>query len=301
MADFTSEFWSIYIAILTVVSIAACAWLLWVMSTRRVSGNKVETTGHVWDTDLGELNNPLPRWWMWLFYLTIAFGIAYLVLYPGLGSFAGTLGWTQTKQFDAEVKEADAQYGPIFAKYAGMPVEEVAKDTRARGIGERLFLNYCSTCHGSDARGSRGFPNLTDGDWLWGGSPDAIKESIAKGRTGVMPPLGAAVGTADDVRNLANYVLTLSGSAHDPLRAALGKEKFAACAACHGADGKGNPALGAPNLTDKVWLHGSGVDAIVDAINRGRDNRMPAHEGFLDNAKIHLLGAYVWSLSNATK
>ena len=297
MADFTNEFWSIYIAIITIVSILACAWLLWTMGGRKVSGSGTETTGHTWDETLGEYNNPLPRWWMWMFYITIGFAFVYLALYPGLGSYGGSLGWSQTKQYEEEVAEANAVHGPLFAKYAGMPVEQVALDPSARAIGERLFLNYCSQCHGSDARGSKGFPNLTDRDTQWGGSADAIKTSIAEGRNGVMPPLAAALGTADDVRNVANYVLSLSGSAPDALRAALGKAKFGVCAACHGADGKGNQQLGAPDLTDRIWLHGSNVDAIVDVIARGRDNRMPAHREFLGEAKVHLLAAYVLGFS----
>ncbi len=191
---------------------------------------------------------------------------------------------------------ANATHGPLFAKYAAMPLDQVALDANARAIGERLFLNYCSQCHGSDARGSKGFPNLTDRDTLWGDTPEAIKATISDGRNGVMPPLAAALGSADDVRNVANYVLSLSGNAHDALKAAQGKEKFAVCAACHGADGKGNRQLGAPDLTDRVSLHGSGLATIVDVITRGRDNRMPAHKEFLGEEKVHLLAAYILGL-----
>jgi cytochrome c oxidase cbb3-type subunit III len=297
MADFVDEFWSVYITISTVVGIIACAALLWSMSTRRPVGDDA-TTGHVWDETLTEYNNPLPRWWMWLFYITIVFGLAYLVLYPGLGTYAGTLGWTQQKAYEEELASAEREYGPLFNRYLSSPLEVVATDPKARLLGERLFLNYCATCHGSDARGSRGFPNLTDSDWLWGGTPEAIKTSIAQGRTGVMPPLASAVGSSQDVRNLANHVLSLSGSPHDSLRAQLGREKFTLCAACHGADGKGNAQLGAPNLTDRIWLHGSGIDAIVAVIQNGRNNVMPAHRDFLGDAKVHLLAAYVWGLSN---
>jgi cytochrome c oxidase cbb3-type subunit 3 len=296
MSDFVSGFWSLYVAGITLASIVGCGVLLWMNQVKRKEG-AAELKGHVWDETLEEYNNPLPRWWMWLFYITIIFSLVYLALYPGLGSFKGMLGWSQAKQYDDEVMQANVTYGPIFAKYTAMPVEKVAEDPKARAIGERLFLNYCASCHGSDARGSRGFPNLADSDWLWGNTPEAIKTSIAEGRNGVMPPLGAAVGSADDVRNLANYVLSLSGSANDSLKAALGKEKYVACVACHGADGKGNQQLGAPNLTDKIWLYGGGVDAIVEAINKGKDNRMPAHKDFLGDAKVHLLTAYVWSLS----
>jgi cytochrome c oxidase cbb3-type subunit 3 len=305
MADFTSSFWSIYIAVLTIAGIIGCAWLLWRMSSRRVSGSSVETTGHQWDETLAEYNHPLPRWWMGLFVITIVFGVVYLVLFPGLGSFAGVLGWTSIGQHAREVAQADAQYGPLFKAFAARSVEDISKDPQARDIGERLFLNYCAQCHGSDAHGTegtgtngpKGFPNLTDSDWLYGGTAEDITRTITMGRHGVMPPMGAAVGSADDVRNLAEYVLSLSGSAHDSLRAQLGREKFAACVACHGPEGKGNTAIGAPNLTDRIWLHGGSVESIVQTITRGRDNQMPAHGELLGPDKVHVLAGYVYGLS----
>jgi cytochrome c oxidase cbb3-type subunit 3 len=256
------------------------------------------TTGHVWDGDLREMNNPLPRWWVWLFIITIVFAAAYLVMYPGLGNFAGKLGWTSAGQHEAEVAKGNADVAPLYAKFSAMKVEDVAKDPQAHAIGERMFMNNCSQCHGSDARGSKGFPNLTDGDWLHGGSPEKIVETLTKGRIGQMPVMAPAVGTADDVKNVANYVLSLSGSPHDSVRANLGKEKFAACAACHGADGKGNQALGAPNLTDDIWLHGYGEAAVMAMVNNGKVNQMPAQGEKFSEAQIHVLAAYVWSLSN---
>ena len=306
MADFFNEWWGIWIGILVIISILGCAVLLWSQSKITVpldadgKSQPVGTTGHVWDGDLEEANNPLPRWWMWLFYITVVFGLGYLVLYPGLGSFKGTLGWSEVGAYEKEVKDGEAQYGPLFNKYLAMKIEDVAKDPAARAIGERLFLNTCAQCHGSDAQGSKGFPNLTDHDWLYGGDPQTIETTIREGRNGVMPPMAAVVGTDDDVRNVANYVLSLSGSAHDPIKAAFGKSKFVACAACHGADGKGNQALGAPNLTDKTWLYGGDINTIMEGINLGHNNHMPAHKDLLSDAKIHLLTAYVWSLSNAS-
>ncbi|HTN65595.1 MAG TPA: cytochrome-c oxidase, cbb3-type subunit III [Burkholderiaceae bacterium] len=302
MSDFTSEFWSFYVAALTLIGIVACGLLLWSQSTQRV---KVEegkptdgTTGHVWDEDLTELNNPLPRWWMWMFYLTIVFGLAYLLLYPGLGTFAGKLGWKSTGAYQAELAKADADYGPLFSGYLGKDLKAVAADPQARAIGERLFLTYCAQCHGSDARGSKGFPNLTDRDWLYGGTPEVIKTTILEGRHGVMPPMEQALGGAQDTDNVAHYVMSLSGSTHDPIKAAFGKPKFAACAACHNADGSGNQALGAPNLTDKVWLYGGSAATIMETIRKGRDNTMPPFKDFLGEAKVHVLAAYVWGLSN---
>jgi cytochrome c oxidase cbb3-type subunit 3 len=244
------------------------------------------------------MNNPLPRWWAWLFVLTVIFALIYLALYPGLGNYAGTLGWTSTGQHQAELDKGNAEVAPLYAKFTAMAPEAVAADPQAMAIGERLFMNNCAQCHGSDARGSKGIPNLTDTDWLHGGAPVTIKETLIKGRMGNMPPMAAAVGSPEDVRNVAQYVLSLSGSPHDSLQAALGKPKFAVCSACHGADGKGNPALGAPNLSDDIWLHGYGETAILAMINNGKVNQMPAQADKLTEAQIHVLASYVWGFSN---
>ena len=298
MSDFTNNFWSSYIGVITVVSIAACLVLLWVTGKAKVTPSGDNTTGHVWDGDLREMNNPLPRWWVYLFVITIVFSVAYLVLYPGLGSYAGKLGWTSIGEHTAEMAQGEQEVAPLYAKFASMSPEDVARDPQAMAIGERLFMNNCSQCHGSDARGSKGFPNLTDGDWLYGGTPDKILETITLGRIGNMPPMAAAVGTPADVSNVANYVLSLSGSPHDSLKAGLGKSKFALCAACHGPAGKGNQALGAPNLSDDIWLHGYGENAIIAMVNNGKVNQMPAQAGKLSTAQIKVLASYVWGLSN---
>ena len=300
MSEFNNWGWPLFIAAVTILSLVACIGLLIIASQRKVMAND-NTTGHVWDEDLRELNNPLPRWWAWLFVITVVFAAVYLALYPGLGTNPGTFKWTSTGQWQAEQDKAHAAMAPLYARFTAMPAAELAKDSQAMGIGERLFVNNCAGCHGSDARGSKGFPNLADGDWLWGGEPEKIAQTIAKGRNGIMPPMAAGVGSAEDVRNVANYVLSLSGSAHNNLAAQLGKAKFAACAACHGPEGKGNPALGAPNLTDKVWLHGWGEDAIVAMINNGKTNVMPAHDKRLSAEQLHVLSAYVWSLSQTTR
>jgi cytochrome c oxidase cbb3-type subunit 3 len=298
MSDFISHFWSDYVAVLSLLSIAGCVLLLWLTARKRVAADADNTTGHVWDEDLREANNPLPLWWVGLFVLTIAFGLAYLAIFPGLGSFKGQSDWTSRAEYDTEVARATRELAPVYDRYATLPAEEVARDPQARAIGERLFMNNCAQCHGSDARGSKGFPNLTDKDWLHGGAPDKIVETITKGRVGTMPPMAAAVGTPDDVKNVANYVLSLSGEPHDSLRAGLGKPKFTACAACHGIGGVGNEALGAPRLNDKIWLHGYGEAAIVQMINEGKHNVMPAQEGRLTEAQIKLLASYVWAFSN---
>ena len=311
-SDFITPFWSMYVAGLTILSIAFCIFVLIVAAkrkavmreTRDASGKVVlvedQTTGHVWDENIVELNNPLPRWWLWLFVITVVFAVVYLVLYPGLGSAKGTLGWSSVGQLDSELKKSRETTEPIYAAFKGKSAAELAKDPKAMAIGDRLFQNNCATCHGADARGNKGFPNLTDKDWLWGGSPEQIEQTIAKGRTGVMPPMAAAVGTPQDVQNVANYVLSLSDSPHNSLAAQLGRPKFAACAACHGPKGEGNQALGAPNLTDKIWLHGWGENAIVSMITNGKTNIMPAHESRFTPEQIHVLAAYVWSLSNSS-
>ncbi|MFC3108752.1 cytochrome-c oxidase, cbb3-type subunit III [Undibacterium arcticum] len=316
MADFTNDFWNIYVTVLTVLGIAGCGVLLWSQSVHRVrlsadsvsaesSGSgamarQVETTGHVWDDDLTELNTPMPRWWMWLFYITIVFGLVYLLLYPGLGTYAGKLGWKSSGAYQEELQKADAEYGPLFAKYLQQDLKVVAAEPQAHAIGERLFLTYCAQCHGSDARGNKGFPNLTDKDWLYGGEPDVIKTTILHGRNGQMPSMAAALGSDKDVENVAHYVLNLSGSTADPIKTVFGKAKFGACAACHGADAHGTQALGAPNLTDKIWLYGGSAETVMETIRKGRNNTMPAFEDFLGEAKVHVLAAYVWSLSNDT-
>ncbi|MCW5672074.1 MAG: cytochrome-c oxidase, cbb3-type subunit III [Hydrogenophaga sp.] len=298
MSDFTSEFWSWYVAGLTLVSILACLILLWVSGTTKVKASADNTTGHVWDGDLREMNNPLPKWWVYLFIITVVFSLAYGLLYPTFGKYQGMLGWSSDGQHKAEVAKVEKAIAPIYAKFADMTPPQLASDASAMAIGERLFMNNCAQCHGSDARGARSFPNLTDRDWLWGGEPDAIKATITNGRNGVMPPMAAAVGTPEDVRNVAHFVLSLSGSPHDSVRAALGRSKFGACAACHGMEGKGNTAMGAPNLSDNTWLHGWGEDAVVRAITKGFNNQMPAQAGKLNADQIHVLSAYVWGLSN---
>ncbi len=302
MSDFTSNFWAIYVTGISLVGLVACLILLVITGKIKASSAADNTTGHVWDGDLREMNNPLPRWWLYMFVITVFFALGYLALYPGLGTFPGKFGWTSAGQFTAEVAKGEQETAPLYARFVSMTPQEVAKDGQAMAIGERLYSNNCAQCHASDAHGNKGFPNLTDGDWLHGGTPEKIKETITGGRIGNMPPIAAAVGGADDVKNVAQYVLSLSGSPHDSARAALGKEKFAVCAACHGPDGKGMEAVGSANLTDNIWLHGFGEKAILEMVNNGKVNVMPAQSiekgGKLTAAQIHVLTGYIWGLSN---
>ena len=319
MSDFTSGFWNIYVLVLVIASIAACAWLLWATGKVKVTApkgaakagsggrNQVDVTGHVWDGDLQEYNNPLPKWWSNLFWITIVFGVVYLILYPGLGTFPGVLGWTSSGAYKAETADFDTRVQPLYDKYAAMSVPQIAADPAARQTGERLFLTYCSPCHGSDAGGGRAFPNLRDHDWLYGGEPENIVTSITGGRMGVMPAFGPVLGE-EGVRDAAAYVRSLSQLPHDSLKAQLGKPMFLQnCAACHGADGKGNQAIGAPNLTDNIWLYGSSETTITEGITQGRHLNiadghlpMPSFGSTLGPTKIKLLAAYVWGLSNTT-
>ena len=288
---------SLIVTIVTLASIIGCGFILWNQSRAKMPKGKVETTGHEWD-GLEEYNNPLPKWWMYLFWITVIFSLAYVILYPGLGNNKGLLDWSSTGQWQKEVNKADEQYGPLFAKYAQTPIVDLAQDPQAVEVGKRLYLTYCYQCHGSDARGAKGFPNLTDNDWLYGGSPEVILQTITNGRNGMMPP-HAHLG-AESIKDLANYVRSLSGLANDSLAAAKGKELFASsgCAGCHGADGKGMQAVGAPNLTDNVWLYGSSEKTITETIVNGRQNMMPAFADRLDEGKLKLLSAYVYSLSH---
>ncbi|HMW30392.1 MAG TPA: cytochrome-c oxidase, cbb3-type subunit III [Plasticicumulans sp.] len=289
---------SLYITLIVVGNTLAMWWLIrWTAKPRPNESVQGEVTGHTWDGDLAEFNNPMPRWWLWMFYLTMVFTGVYVALYPGLGSVTGFLGWTQEGQWQSEMKDAADKYDPIFKKYAGMDIAAVAKDPQALKMGGRLFATYCSSCHGSDAHGAVGFPNLADKDWLYGGDPATIKTSIMNGRQGVMPAWSAIL-KEQGVEQVANYVLSLSGKSVDAAKAEAGKALFLQnCAVCHGAEGKGNPVMGAPNLADNTWLYGGSLKAVEKTIADGRQGRMPAHADFLGNDKVHLLAAYVYSLS----
>jgi cytochrome c oxidase cbb3-type subunit 3 len=290
--------WSLFVIALIVLNVAGCIWLL--LGNRNVQidpRQKGKGTGHDFD-GIEELNNPLPAWWTWLFVATIAFGVVYFLLYPGFGNFSGLLGWTSANQYGAEVERADERYGPIFASFFARPIPELLDDERALEIGSRIFANNCTTCHGSDARGGKGFPNLTDASWIHGGTPEVITQTITSGRRGLMVPFGAVVGGEEGIADVTEYVLSLSGREHDATRAARGAGQFATiCSACHQASGKGLQAMGAPDLTDDIWLHGGKREDIQSAVRDGLDSQMPAHARFLKPEQIHLVALYVYSLS----
>lgn len=288
-----SNGWSWFVIILTVGSILGMIWLLW--TTARPNGKAdTDTTGHVWDGDLKELNNPLPQWWLMLFIITILMAIAYLAWYPGLGNFKGMLNWTQTNQFEEEYAEMVERQEQALEKFVDMDINALIKEPLAMKTSSNLFSNNCAVCHGSAGKGAKGFPNLTDNDWLYGGSPEQIEHTLVNGRAGVMPKLGL---TEPQIIQLSNYVFGMSGQAVDKALAEQGKPLFASCAACHGADGTGNIMMGAPNLTDDIWLHGASLADIQDVLRNGKQGQMPAFSSLLTPLEIRLLTAYVTSLS----
>jgi cytochrome c oxidase cbb3-type subunit 3 len=292
-----SNSWSIYIIVLAIGNILAMVWLL--IATSRDNGvEESDTTGHKWD-GIEELNNPLPRWWLGLFIITIIFAVVYLYLYPGLGSYKGSLDWSQMSAYE-EAKEVNQETQAVFfAEFADYDIPALAKSEKAMATGERLFANNCTTCHGSGGRGAKGFPNLTDDDWLYGNEPETILATIVNGRAGAMPNLNLNSAT---VAVLSRYVQHLSGK--DGISDHViesGPKRFAVCAACHGVNGKGNQALGAPNLTDDIWLHGGRVSDIETVLRYGKKGNMPSFRNALNRNEIKLLAAYVLSLSSSTR
>lgn len=294
---------SVFIIVFTLLNLAGCAWLMWWTARMRQPGiaseQEAQQTTHVWDGDLTEYNNPLPRWWLGLFILTLLFGIAYLVLFPGLGNFSGTRAWSQVGQYEQQVAVARERFEARLAVVKDLSLDELARNGQAMATARNLFGANCSTCHGSDARGAKGFPNLADDDWLWGGEAETIYQTIAAGRHGVMPALGGVLGR-DGVNEVASYIVSLSNRQAPADWVAAGRKRFETlCVACHGIDARGNPALGAPNLTDDVWLHGSDLDSIRTTIANGRNGEMPAHLPMLGEARVRLLAAYVLSLKDS--
>lgn len=297
-----NSFWNWFAIIVTIAMILACWWLLhWTKGISNRKDDEVGDTGHVWDHNVRELNNPLPRWWLHLFNITIVFSLVYLVLYPGLGNFAGVLGWTQEQRYENEMAAAREAEAEVFARYEQMAPQQLIADEQAMGTGRRLFGQHCAMCHGSDARGGFGFPNLTDSEWQWGSGHEAILTAITQGRQAAMPPWEAALGE-DGMKQVTEYVMSLSGQLSgdevSESAAQAGQQKFGMfCAACHGPDGKGNPALGAPNLANDIWLYRGTREAIMDALRNGRNGKMPAFGDQLNEERRRILAAYVQSLS----
>lgn len=296
MSDFFNSGWSIYVSVIAIGGIVFCVWLLWTQRSWLSPTKEDEESAHVWDGDITELNTTVPRWWTIMYIALCVFAFGYLLLYPGLGSYKGMFGFTAAKQVQQQQQQVNERLAPIYERFREMPIPAIAADDEAMSIGQRLFLNNCAQCHGSDAQGSPSFPNLTDSSWLWGGEPEQILHTIAEGRRGIMPPQAVTPAEASDI---AHYVRSLNNLAHDPIRVVAGKRSFdSTCVACHGAEAKGNTLLGAPDLTDGSWLYGSSHAVIVEGILKGRDNEMPAQKNRLTDEQIRLLAGWVWGLSN---
>ena len=294
-------FWAWFVAAGTIAFVIWCVWLIrWAGQQGPQNKEDEDLVGHVWDGDLEEWNNPAPKWWLYLYFITIAWGAVYLISYPGLGITEGLLNWSQQGQYEQEMQAAEARYEPIYDAFAEMEFEALAADPDALKLGGSLFASYCTTCHGSDARGATGYPNLTDNDWIWGDTEAAITTTIRQGRNSVMPTLSAALGGDAGIDNMVNYVRSLSGAVEADAAAMSAQPMFVAlCSACHMPDGSGNQLLGGPDLTDEIALYGSSPEAIRTTIVNGRNGEMPPHGEFLGDKRTKILAAYVYSLSNA--
>ncbi len=293
-------FWHWFVAAGTILFVIWCVWLVsWSAKQGPQNVADDDVVGHKWDGDLEEWNNPAPKWWLYLYFITIAWAVAYMIAYPGLGSWDGALGWSQQGQYEAEMQAAASRYEPIYEKFAAMDFEELSQNPDANQLGKSLYASYCTTCHGSDARGAPGYPNLTDNDWLWGNSEEALTATLKNGRSGVMPVLAPALGGDKGIDNMVRYVQSLSGIAEADADAMSAQPMFLAlCSACHNADGTGNPTFGAPNLTDDIWLYGSSDEAIRATLVQGRNGIMPAHGELLGDDRTKILAAYIYSLAN---
>jgi cytochrome c oxidase cbb3-type subunit 3 len=293
-------FWAWFVAAGTIAFVIWCVWLIsWSAKQGPQNKQDEDLVGHVWDGDIEEWNKPAPKWWLYLYFITIAWAVGYMIAYPGIGAFKGLLGWSQEGQYEAEMQAAAARYDPIYERFAGMDFEVLATDADARKLGASLYASYCTTCHGSDARGATGYPNLVDGDWIWGNSEKAITQTLMQGRNNVMPALAGALGGDTGVDNMVTYVRSLSGLVEADASAMSMQPMFMAlCSACHGADGGGNQAIGAPNLSDDIWLYGSSVDDVRITIVNGRNGVMPAHGELLGTNRAKILAAYVYSLES---
>lgn len=294
-----TAFWHWFVAGGTILFVIWCVWLIgWSAKQGPQNKEDEELVGHVWDGDLEEWNHPAPRWWLYLYFITIIWAVGYMIAYPGVGTFKGLLGWSQQGQYEAEMEAAAAAYDPIYERFAGMEFAALAADPDAQKLGSSLYASYCTTCHGSDARGAPGYPNLTDDDWLWGDSEAALTMTIGKGRNGLMTPWGAVLGSDEAVDNMVKYVQSLSGLAQADDATMSAQPQFTMlCGACHMPAGTGNPMLGAPNLTDDIWLYGSSTESIRTTIADGRSGIMPAHGELLGENRTKILAAYIYSLS----
>jgi len=294
-------FWAWFVAVGTIAFVLWCAYLIhWAGKQGPQNKEDEDLVGHCWDGDIEEWNNPAPKWWLYLYFGTIVWAIGYVIVYPGIGAFEGLLGWSAQGQYEEEMQAASDRYEPIYARFAEMNFDVLSQDPDAQELGKSLFASYCTTCHGSDARGATGYPNLTDHDWIWGDTETAITTTIRQGRNSIMPSLSAALGGDTGIDNMVNCVRSLSGLVEADAAAMTSQPMFVAlCSACHSPDGTGNQALGGLNLTDGTWLYGASEDAVHTTIVNGRNGVMPAHGELLGEKRTKILAAYIYSLSAA--
>ncbi|MDX1500131.1 MAG: cytochrome-c oxidase, cbb3-type subunit III [Woeseiaceae bacterium] len=292
-------FWGWFVAAGTIVFIVWCVWLIgWSAKQGPTDKADEELVGHRWDGDLEEWNKPAPKWWLYLYFITIIWGVGYMLAYPGFAAFEGFLGWSQEGQYEDEMQRAAARYEPIYDEFAAMDFASLVTNTDALDLGASLYASYCTTCHGSGAQGAPGYPNLTDDAWIFGKTEAAITATIMNGRNNVMPAMAPALGGEAGLEQMVAYVRSLSGLTEAPADAEAARTKFTMlCGACHGPGGGGNVAIGAPNLTDNAWLYGGSEAAVRSTLVNGRNGVMPAFGELLGADRAKFLAAYVYSLS----
>ena len=291
-------FWHWFVAAGTIVFTIWCIWLIsWSAKQGPQNVADDELVGHKWDGDIEEWNNPAPKWWLYLYFITIAWAIGYMIAFPSLGNYQGMLGWSQEGQYEAEMQAASENYEPIYEKFAAMEFVELSQNDEAQALGRSLFASYCTTCHGSDARGAPGYPNLTDNDWLWGNAEAELIATIGNGRQAAMPVLTPALGGDEGIDNMVKYVKSLSGGEADAGAMSAQPMFVALCSVCHDVDGTGNKIFGAPNLTDDTWLYGSSAETVRETIVSGRNGQMPPHGDLFGENRTKILAAYIYSLS----
>ena len=291
-----SLFWSIYVGVLISSNIGLAIFLYFYGTRVKIPIEGDGTTGHAWDGGkLRESVRRLPRWWAIMSLASLFVAIGYLVLFPGFGNFKGVLGWTSEQQVAQAREENARKLGEMFARYRQYPVDRLSQDDVALQYGRRLFQDNCAACHGVKAEGGYGYPALT----VNGDDGEFVIATALNGRNGVMPPWGAVLGE-QGVSEVANYVLSLSGAPHDAARAQAGEARFKeTCVACHGADGKGNKALGAPDLTDRSWIYGGDLASVTQSIRDGRNGTMPAWKDRLGEDQVRMIAA--WLRHNALR
>ncbi len=292
MADMPSQFWAGWIVVITVTSFLALVWLI--VDIYRDGDLGGEVKDELWDETLREGARPAPVWWFWFILALMAVSVVYVMLYPGLGAYRGALRWSLGGQITERFADYETQFGARRRRILELSFAELAHDEETMRSAWRVFNNHCTSCHGRDAGGqAQQFPDLSDASWQWGGSEVQLSETIRAGRQAAMPAWQASIGE-QGVRRLADYVLALAAGDDGSAAQAEGAGLFQQfCTACHGADGSGNPVLGAPALNDAVWLYGGSRADVMRSIAMGRNGVMPTFGGRLDETQIRLVAAWL--------